>query len=142
MTSRTFRHRFAPILAAVAMVLAAAGLRADEAPPGVLAFTLEVPAGKLSTKEVHDVVVTASTDRGWSLKDDSTERVVVYINKHKHEATVVYLISDKQVQAYCEGYITDGNGKRTGVEQPTSWLKNLNGDITKGMGRAASANGK
>jgi hypothetical protein len=135
MSSSTFRRGLAA--AVVGMFLLAAGLRADAPPPGVLVFTIKVPEGKLSTKEVHDVVVTASTDRGWDLKDDSSERVTIYINKRKHEATVVYLISDKEVQAFCDGYATDGNGNRKGAEQPVGWIKNLNGDITKGLSKAA-----
>ena len=142
MSSCFLRGRFAFAAVTVAFFVAAAGLRADEPPPGVLAFTIEVPAGKLSTKEVHDVVVTVSTDRGWDLKQDTSEKVLVYINKRKHEATVTYLISDKQVQAFCEGYATDGNGTRKGPEQPTGWLKNLNGDITKGLGKAAAGDKK
>jgi len=113
--------------------LGAAGLRADEPPPGVLSFSVDVPAGKLSTKEVHDVVVFAATARGWALKEDNAERVVVFLTKHKHEATVTFLISDKQVQTYCDGYSTDGNGKHKAPEQPKNWLKNLQEDITKGV---------
>jgi len=139
MIPRTFRSCLGLAAAVATLSLSAASLRADEPPPGVLAFTIEVPAGKLSTKEVHDIVVPASTGHGWILKVDSAEKVVIYINKRKQEATVTYLISDKQVEAYCEGYATDGNGTRKGPEQPTSWLKNLKGDITKGLGKAASS---
>lgn len=137
MKPRFFCTRLGLAFALVAFLASTALLWADEPPPGVLAFTIDVPAGQLSTKEVHDVVAAASTDRGWSVKEDTAEKVVVYINKHKHEATVTYLISDKQVQAYCEGFATDGNGARKGPEQPAGWLKNLNGDITKGLGKAS-----
>jgi hypothetical protein len=140
MSSCTLRTRLGLASIVAAFVLATVGLRADELPAGVLAFSIEVPEGKLSTKEVHDVVVAASTDRGWEVKVDAAEKVVIYINKRKREATVTYLISDKQVQAFCDGYVTDGNGNRKGPEQPSGWLKNLNGDITKGLGKASANN--
>ena len=65
--------------------------------------------------------------------------MVIYLNNHGHEATVTYLITDKSVQAYCEGYKVDGNGNRKGTEQPSSWLKNLKNDITKLLNQAALA---
>lgn len=142
MHSATFslRSRLSLVLAAVTLFLTASVTRADETPAGALAFTLDVPAGKLSTKEVHDVVVSASIAREWTVKEDGTERVVIYLNHRKNEATVTYLISDKQVQAYCEGYATNGKGTRKGAEQPTGWLNNLKKDISKGLNSQAYVN--
>jgi hypothetical protein len=126
-----FRFGLAAML--MAFALAVSSVRADETPAGVMAFTVDVPAGKLSTKDVHDVVMAASIARGWGLKEDATEKVVIYLNHRKNEATVTYLISDKQVQAYCDGYATDGKGNRTGPKQPSGWLKYLREDITKNL---------
>ncbi len=134
------RFRFGFLLAALVLILAPSLVHADETPTGVLAFTVTVPEGKLSTKEVHDVVISASIAREWSVKEDGTERVVIYINHRKNEATVTYLISDKSVQAYCEGYATDGKGTRKGPEQPSGWLSNLKKDITAGLNKAAFVN--
>jgi len=134
------RIRLGFLLAAVTLFLAPGLSRADETPAGALAFSLDVPAGKLSTKEVHDVVVAASVARQWSVKEDGAERIVIYLNHRKNEATVTYLISDKLIQAYCEGYATDGKGTRKGPEQPTGWLNNLKKDISKGLNTAAYVN--
>lgn len=137
MTTSPARGFFSLLTVLLLALTAATGLRADDSDMGQKAFTLEVPDGKLSTKEVHDVVVAASTGRGWSVKSDATERVVIYINKHGHESTVTYLISDKEIEAYCVGYKVDGNGTRKAPEVYKSWLNNLSKDLTQALAKAA-----
>lgn len=110
---------------------------ADQQPVGQLAYTIPVPAGKLSLQQVHDIVMAAAVGRAWGVKEDAKDRIVIYLNHRKNEATVTFLISEKDVTAYCEGYATDGKGTRKGPEQPKGWLKYLNEDITKGLNKAA-----
>lgn len=120
----------------VACLLATPYTRAEDAPAGVMAFTIEVPGDKLSLKEVHDIVMRASIGRTWGVKEDSDNRIVIYLNHRKNEATVTYLLTEKLVRAYCEGYATNGKGARKGPEQPTSWLNYLKKDINKGLNEA------
>lgn len=137
--SSLLRIRGCGLLAVVALALAPTVARADK-PAGALAFTVTVPAGKLSVQEVHDAVLAASINRQWEVKEDSTERIVIYLNHRKNEATVTYLVSDKSVEAYCEGYATNGKGVRKKPEQPSGWLKNLKEDIGKQLNLAAYVN--
>lgn len=109
---------------------------ADAPPPGVLAFTIEVPGDKLSSEDVTNLVHKAAKGRGWIIKDSSSAQTTTYLNHRKNEATVTYLVTAKQIVAYCEGYATDGNGKRKGPEQPRGWLKFLKEDLLKGLNDA------
>src|SRR5262249_25874683 len=109
--------------------------RADDSSVSTQYQTVTVPEGKLSTKEVHDVVVTAATSRGYEIKVDSAEKVVAHLNKHGHEASITLVISDKVVEFWWEGYKTDGQGNRTKPEKPTNWASNLVSDVTKGLAK-------
>ncbi|QBK04483.1 hypothetical protein DW355_06510 [Hylemonella gracilis] len=135
------RHKFWSVLAAVsaALLLPIASVHATETPEGELAFSINVPSDQLTVQDVHKVVVMASMGRDWNIKEDSEGRVVIYLNHRGSEATVTYLISDKQIQAYCVGYRTYNlgtiNENRT-PSQPKGWLGNLNRDITKGLQQA------
>lgn len=132
-----FRSTYRFVLAAAAFLAALGFARAADKPVGEFAYSLPVPAGNLALKDVHDVVLKASIGRSWTVKDDSEDRVVVYLNHRKNEATVTYLISPEKIDVYCEGYATNGKGVRKGPEQPTGWLKYLKQDITKGLDAAA-----
>ncbi|HVU17920.1 MAG TPA: hypothetical protein VHD32_13420 [Candidatus Didemnitutus sp.] len=110
--------------------------RADDSSVSTQYQTVTVPDGKFSTKEVHDIVVAAATERGYEIKVDSAEKVVAYLNKHGHEASITLVISDKAVEFWWEGYKTDGKGNRLKPEKPTNWASNLVGDVTKGLKKA------
>jgi hypothetical protein len=124
-------------LVAAAFCFVAGSSRADQPPVGQLAYTIQVPTGTLTLQQVHDIVRAAAVGRGWGVKEDATDKIVVYLNHRKNEATVTFLVTEKDITAYCEGYATDGKGVRKGPEQPKSWLKYLNEDITKGLNKAA-----
>ncbi len=129
----------------VGLLLPISQAHADETPAGELAFSIDVPQSQsqLTIQEIHNVVVMASMGRTWTVKEDRADRVVVYLNHRGSEATVTYLISDKSIQAYCEGYrtySTMAGGVKTESRvsvQPKGWLSNLQKDITAGLQRAA-----
>jgi len=128
-------------LAVVAVALfcfSSSAVRAQDVKPvGQLAFTIQVPEHKLALKQVHDIVLGASIGRGWIVKEDAPDRIVVYLNHRKNEATVTYLVNEATVTAYCEGWKTNGHGVRKGPAQPKGWLKYLENDILKGLHKAA-----
>ncbi len=129
-----------PVLAIFAAVAVAPILRAaDDASSemGPLAFTISVPEGKLSLKQIHDAVVRASIAREWSVKEDNETKVIVYLLHRKNEATVTFQITEKSVEAYCVGYEVDKSGNRKKPEQPTGWLNYLKKDITKAITEAS-----
>ena len=115
---------------------------ADTTPPGVFAFTIEVPGEKFSTEALTNLVQNAAKGLGWTIKDSSATQTTTYLNHRKNEATVTYLVSAKQITAYCEGYSIDANGKRQGPQQPKGWLKYLREDILKGLNSASSPDKK
>lgn len=104
---------------------------------GPLAFTIPVPEGKVSLKQVHPAVLQGAIGREWGVKQDTETKVIVYLLHRKNEATVTFLISEKSVEPYCVGYAVDKSGNRTKSEQPEGWLKNLRQDITKRINEAA-----
>ncbi len=128
-----------PVLAILAaMAFAPISSAADETASdmGPLAFTITVPEGKLSLKQVHDAVIKAALAREWSVKEDNETKVVIYLLHRKNEATVTFLITEKSVEAYCVGYVVDKNGNRKKPEQPTGWLGYLKKDINKAITEA------
>jgi len=104
---------------------------------GPLAFTISVPEGKLSLKQIHDAVIRAAIGREWTVKEDNETKVIVYLLHRKNEATVTFLITEKSVEAYCAGYEVDKSGNRKKPEQPTGWLNYLKKDITKAITEAS-----
>lgn len=105
---------------------------------GPLAFTIPVPEGRVSLKQVHAAVLQGAIGREWSVKQDTETKVIIYLLHRKSEATVTFLISEKSVEAYCVGYAVDRSGNRVKPEQPEGWLENLRQDITKGINEAAN----
>ncbi len=134
MNPHTLRLRFGLIAVLAGLILTTVGARAD----GISVFFVDVPSDKLSVKDVHDVVVAASIGRGWTIKSDDTAKVIIYLNHRKHEATVTYLISEKQVNTFSDGYALDGKGNRKKPEQPEGWLQYLKEDITRGLQNKAA----
>jgi hypothetical protein len=135
------RQKFWNVLVAISagLLLQLAPAHATETPEGELAFSIEVPP-QLTAQEVNKTVVMASMGRDWTIKEDAVGRVVIYLNHRNNEATVTYLISDKQIQAYCVGYRFYSKGtsnESKSPSQPKGWLGNLNRDITKGLQQAA-----
>ena len=104
---------------------------------GPLAFTIPVPEGKISLKQVHAAVLQGAIAREWSVKEDTETKVVIYLLHRKNEATVTFLISEKSVEAYCVGYAVDKSGNRKKPEQPEGWLNYLRREITKRINEAA-----
>jgi hypothetical protein len=105
---------------------------------GPLAFTIPVPEGKVSLKQVHAAVLQGALGREWNVKQDTETKVIIYLLHRRNEATVTFLISAASVEAYCVGYVVDKSGNRVKPEQPEGWLKNLRQDIAKGINEAAS----
>lgn len=123
------------LVAALFCIGPARSFAADK-PAGELAFTVSVPQ-TVTVQQAHDIAVAVSRGREWIVKQDGADQVVIYLNHRKIEATVTYVISDKDVQAYCDAYTTDGKGVRKGPTQPTRWLKYLQEDITARLAKAA-----
>ena len=68
----------------------------------VSANTPETPGGAASSagtpRSIHDVVIRASVKRGWGVKEESAERVVVYLNQRKNEATISITLAGGPIQ--------------------------------------------
>ncbi len=109
---------------------------------GPLAFTIPVPEGRVSLKQVHAAVLQGALGRQWGVKQDTEAKVIIYLLHRKNEATVTFLISEKSVEAYCVGYAVDESGNREKPQQPERWLKNLRQDITKRINEAANLQDK
>ena len=127
--------RTSPLAFAALALLAMAPLPASaedtDAEMGPQAFTVSVPEGKLSLKQIHDAVIRTAIGREWNVKEDGETKVVIYLLHRKNEATVTFLITEKAVEAYCVGYVVDKAGNRKKPEQPSGWLSNLKKDLTK-----------
>jgi hypothetical protein len=113
---------------------------AADTPAGTLAFTVYVPGDKLSQDDITMIVRRVSIRRGWTIKETDSDRTVIYLNQRKNEATVTYLVTRKEITAYCEGYATNGSGVRRGPEQPTGWLGFLKKDLGKALDEAVYLN--
>lgn len=134
-----FRRLTLLTLFALSALPATRAVAADHGPaePGPLAFTVLIPQGRVSLKLVHDAVLRAAVKRGWLIKENQDMRVVIHLLRHRYEATVTFLISDKSVKAFCVGYKVDRHGQRLKPEQPKSWLGFLQRDISKDINTAA-----
>lgn len=131
-------------LSLIALFALAAGpatraVAADHGPndPGQLAFTIPVPAGRVSLKQVHDAVLKAAIGRGWTVQKDQDMKIVIHLLHRRYDATVTFQITDKNIQAFCIGYKVNREGQRVKPEQPRSWLRYLQRDITKALNTAA-----
>ena len=87
----------------------------------------ESPAHHLERAKAYAVA------RGWTVKEDSDAKVVLYLLHHGVEATVTFLISEEEIEAYCVAFAVDKEGNHKKPEQPTNWLGNLKKDITKSL---------
>ncbi len=131
MPSLFLRLRVGFLTAILAFLFSASATQADDAPSmGAHAFDIDVPADKVTVAQLHDIVMTASIKRQWIVKVDTAEKVSVYLNHRKIEATVTYVISENQIKAYCDGYALNSQGTRLKPTQPTKWLNNLKKDIS------------
>jgi hypothetical protein len=140
---RTFvRAAFLTIAAVVCAALLPVPAPNSTADMGPLAFTIPVPEGRVSLKQVHAAVLRGAIGREWGVKEDTETKVIIYLLHRRNEATVTFLISDKSVEAYCVGYAVDKSGNRKKPEQPEGWLKYLREDITKGINEAAYLQGR
>ncbi len=105
---------------------------------GALFGSVAVPAG-LSKSDVQDAIVGALLGREWGVKSKADGTVVAYLKHRSNEATVTITYDTAKVDIYCVGYQID---KKTGVrekpEQPTGWLKNIQGDLTKNFNRVVT----
>ncbi len=117
-------------------MMATVSTLAEDKPAGNFAFNVPVAEGKLTLKEIHDIVLNASIARGWEVKEDTDAKIVIHHNRHKHDATVTYLITDRAIDAYCEGYKVDKHGVRKGPDNPQGWLEYLSRDIRKELDAA------
>lgn len=134
--------RFAACLSLVMMTGAAFAAMAPVPAPendndwGILAFTIPLPEGKVSQKQVHAAVLKAAIGREWSVKVDLANKVVIHLLHRSNEATVTFLISEKNIEAYCLGYAVDKQGNHKKPEQPERWLNYLKKDITEAINQA------
>ena len=124
-----------PLLALTIAGFFSPAARAEDATTdmGPKAFSISVPAGKLTLQDLHSAVTKAPLARGWTVKEDSDAKVVLYLLHHGVEATVTFLISEEEIEAYCVAFAVDKEGNHKKPEQPTNWLGNLKKDITKSL---------
>lgn len=135
MASTSFKHllpRLGLIAAALFCALPATFGAGDDKPAaatnpaGSLAFTVAAPAGKYSAQQLSDIVKSAATHRGWTVKESSADRVVIYLNHRHNEATVTFEITDGTINAY-----TVPN------KQTDRWLRYLHKDVEVALGLPA-----
>jgi hypothetical protein len=141
---RIFRSPLLALAVLVWMAMGPCAAAADDtanADIGLLAFTIPVPEGKLTLKQIHDAVLRGVLNREWTVKEDNETKLVAYLLHRKNEATVTFQLTEKSVEAYCLGFEVDKNGTRKKPEQPTGWLKFLKKDITKAITEAALSSG-
>lgn len=111
--------------------------RAADEGLGVPVGTITVPEG-FKASEVKAVLVTSLVAREWSVKEQTGDRVVGYLNHRGNEATITLVYDAKQIVMHCVGWKTDRNGQRVKPEMPDGWIKNLQKDIPKRLVRAGA----
>ncbi len=135
MASTTFKNtlpRLGLIAAALFCALPAITSAADDKaaaatnPAGSVAFTVTAPAGKYSAQQLSDIVKSAATHRGWTVKESSANRVVTYLNHRHNEATVTFEIADGTITAYA-----------VPNKQTDRWLRYLHKDVEVALGLPA-----
>lgn len=128
-----FRRLSLVTLFALSALPATRAVAADHGPEskGPLVFTIPVPAGRVSLKQVHDAVVRAAIGRDWNIVKDQDMRVVIHLLHRKMDATVTFEITKQDIRAYCVGYKVKSDGERVKPELPRGWLRYLQRDIRK-----------
>lgn len=91
---------------------------------------LAVPAG-LTAVEVKHVIANALTKRSWTVKSSDETTVVGYLKHRGYEATLIFHYDEKQIEIVSDSFEIDGDGKRLGRANPTSWIDNLKKDIPR-----------
>lgn len=115
----------------------ATAVAAWAAPAGELAFAVDLPPAYTSLAEVGNTVAATVARRSWKVKEQSADRIVINLVHRGVDATVTFVVVDKKLLAYCEGYSINSSGKRGKPEQPTGWLRNLQSDLNKTLPTAA-----
>lgn len=132
----SFINSLLPRLGLIAVALfciAPSSALAGENPAGQHAFTITPPTGNFTLEDLNTVVKNAAMKHGWEVKEDTPDRVVIYLNQRRNEATVTFLLTTDRIEAYCEGY-ESRNGVRGKPEQPRGWLRRLHSDIAQLLG--------
>ncbi|MDE3084670.1 MAG: hypothetical protein KGJ37_05560 [Verrucomicrobiota bacterium] len=101
-------------------------------------FTVSVPEG-LRTDDVHHVVLAAATARGYIIKEDKSDHVLLTLTRHRYEANFTVNFDDKMVKLYSDSYKIDSTGVRTKKVVPESWVKYLQEDFTKKLNARADS---
>jgi hypothetical protein len=118
-------------------VFAASNPLGDER--GQFFATVEVPSG-LGANVVKDAIIAALAGREWGVKERTDSHVVGYLKHRSNEAKVTLVYTTEKVDIYCVGWaINKKTGERKEPEQPTGWLKRLQGDLTKNLNSALIA---
>lgn len=99
-----------------------AQLSAADGDYGVPAATIIVPAG-LSAAEVQRCILEAGAGRGYTIRDKSDEKIVLFLEQGKWIANLTLVFDTKEVQIYSK---STKSGK---PKLPEDWLKFLKKDI-------------
>lgn len=128
-------------LAVAAFILTLGGVASVQAQEelegrGDLFSTVSVPAG-LGEAEIKQAIINTLNGREWGLRSYEGNTVVAYLKHRSNEAKVTLEFDNAGVRIYCVGWeINKKTGVRKKPEQPTGWLKNIQGDLTKHFNRA------
>lgn len=94
--------------------------------------SVEVPDGVVK-EQVRKAIFVAATDRGWTIRDKSSEgKVVLHLESGKWISTVVLTYDKSEVKIY-------HTSKKGGKPKIPDWLGYLKKDIAKNLNAAAIA---
>ena len=114
------------------------GARAADTNPleGQPAGTVIVPDG-LKAADVQQAILLAGTGRGWTAKERSDGKVVLYLEQSGWRSTLTLTYDTKEIQiTSVSGKIDKKTGAIKKLELP-SWVRYLKQDITKNLGMKA-----
>lgn len=102
----------------------------DSAAYGQHAATVQVP-DSLGLPDIQQAIFIAATGRGWTVKERTEGRIVLFLEQRGWRSTLTLLYSATEVNVYSDSGKTDSNGRIKKQEIPASWVKFLKQDITK-----------
>lgn len=112
---------------------------ADTDDKGTHYSTVPVPAG-YTKADVRDIAVATLIGREWTIQSKADDSVVGHIQHRGQEAIVTLLFDDKAVQIYCQGWKIDKTTlAREKPELPTRWLRYIEADLIKSLGKKPAA---
>lgn len=103
---------------------------ADNTDYGTLWGSVEIPDG-VAKDQVKKAILVVAADRGWTIRDKSSDgKVVLHLESGKWISTAVLIYDKSEVKIY---HTSTKNGK----PKVPDWLGNLKKDITKNLNTIA-----